>query len=529
MLRRLPAFQRLFLTFMSLKTLAPELVLEILFHLDVYTVISISSVNKDFRCIAFTNQLWLSLLDELDFHNLVDLPPRDLLRSCSTTDLMAIVKRTICGPASWLPASSSVVEPQRKLTFKLSPHIVNNLINIYLIRGGKYALVQTVTSMNIHEVQSGKQISLFDGDYMSTNWALDLQPGGKTLRLLRVPGRNFGSSEIVLWEVDLSSGRALEIFRLNFPGVEFRRMCTIHGDFLTFGFSSDGSAHMPVMLVNWREETYISLNYVGRTYYGTHVALIPDHIVASYIDNFEPFQRHLAITSFSSLENKCQPLHTFDLNIGSINEIWGHDIPFDFHEELIIDSTRPLRDLNSYIRLHAFPSIVHGGAYKLRIYVCISPPSPAGQSFGGRFLNRMGIVRSAQGTAALLSYLVHPRSSSSRLSYPSPITIQLTSTLAAVPAPSTPACMSYARYCLDDSEWTARIDRYAGRSIVDVLCARSIYRNGDNFWSRRNSNRNKPRVVLTRITKPNWLCLRLSLNGAVVHVEGDLVVIEYYA
>ncbi|KAJ7098877.1 hypothetical protein C8R44DRAFT_988705 [Mycena epipterygia] len=76
----------------------PHLDADILSHIfalsDVYTILSLSRVNKLFHSAAFTKQLWLSVARNLASRWLIDPPADEILEALSTDELVDEVK---CG------------------------------------------------------------------------------------------------------------------------------------------------------------------------------------------------------------------------------------------------------------------------------------------------------------------------------------------------------------------------------------------------------------------------------------------------
>ncbi|KAJ7098897.1 hypothetical protein C8R44DRAFT_888742 [Mycena epipterygia] len=96
----------------------PHLDTDILSHIfaltDVYTILSLSRVNKLFHSAAFIKQLWLSVARNLASRWLIDPPADEILEALSTDELVDEVKRGVVGPRIWSPTSSTLLV--RKIT-----------------------------------------------------------------------------------------------------------------------------------------------------------------------------------------------------------------------------------------------------------------------------------------------------------------------------------------------------------------------------------------------------------------------------
>ncbi|KAF7333694.1 hypothetical protein MVEN_02325600 [Mycena venus] len=210
--------------------------------------------------------------------------------------------------------------------------------------------------------------------------------------------------------------------------------------------------------------------------------------------------------SFSSLDACWKPLHKINFN----NQIRSTNIPLVKHERLEYEN-RPLCDTTAYLKLSAFPNVLHHDAYKIVIYACENQQIPLKQSVASRVrdLVRLGSsVQEMTPRAALLSYIL------STPTLPSgQCTCLLTSVVEAAPALSSPR-LSYAGYFLDAGERKERSDPAAGTAVVDA---------------RRRAGWLGPhtRKVLNR--GHGWRCMRLASSGTVIYLEGSSVVVSYYA
>ncbi|KAJ6555712.1 hypothetical protein B0H10DRAFT_1208472 [Mycena sp. CBHHK59/15] len=285
---------------MPLQALGDDVLLKILSTCDVYTALSVSAVNKSLRCVALAKQLWLSLAQDLAFRALLDIPPAEELQTCSTEDLIAEVKRVVAGPASWSPASSSRPALHRQLKFNMCAN-ADDLIHFRLLPGGRYTVLRTRKDLRICEVRTGRNIWTHVADYPFTTWSIDLVAGGDTARLLLLPIDHSGSPDISVQEVDLTSGQSREVFSFELKTRLERWMSSILGDFFVFALQPSNPVQMIFLLVNWRAQTYVVLNYFGRSYstvwifqpssaHSTHVRLFTSGTGSSPP---RPYRRHI--------------------------------------------------------------------------------------------------------------------------------------------------------------------------------------------------------------------------------------------
>ncbi|KAJ7464256.1 hypothetical protein B0H11DRAFT_2240652 [Mycena galericulata] len=82
-----------------------DLVLYVLALTDVYTILSLSRVNKFSHSITVAKQLWIPIVRDLMMRGLSDLPAGEDLSAHSAEALVEEVKRAVAGPHTWFPQS----------------------------------------------------------------------------------------------------------------------------------------------------------------------------------------------------------------------------------------------------------------------------------------------------------------------------------------------------------------------------------------------------------------------------------------
>lgn len=204
---------------MPFEALGEDVLLKTLAMCDVYTALTISmvcgctswgteqalillQVNKRLRQVALVKQLWLSLLRDLGFRGILDLPPEQELENYSTDDIVDHVKRVVVGPAAWREgfdpgaSSQSRTKLHRRVCFDSVPD-EQDLVDLRLLPGGRYMILRTRAALHVSDVASGLRIWSYAarigmGDYdasvndirCETRWAVDLLPGGTILHVL---------------------------------------------------------------------------------------------------------------------------------------------------------------------------------------------------------------------------------------------------------------------------------------------------------------------------------------------------------
>ncbi|KAJ6562040.1 hypothetical protein B0H19DRAFT_1143386 [Mycena capillaripes] len=478
---------------MSLEVLGEDILLKVLAICDVYTALSVSILNKPLRRVALAKQLWLSLLHDLAFCNVLDLPPAEELQGSATSDLINLVKRFVLGPDTWLPGSSGATI-HRQVTFNMGLDR-SDVVDFVLLLGGRYVGLRTGEHFSIHELASGRSIWKHASPYGTENFSVDLLEGGTIVRVLLIPVRqNYGGQVLCVQEVDLTSGQCKEVFCSDIPTAAWERWTpSILGDFFIFALRPPSSPlELVFVLVNWRDEVCIVLYLHGRSFSTGRVVLTPTHLVLTHGAIGPPNQQLLAIMSFDSLVPYWNPLREFDFN----NQLTPGKMSCAVYERLEYEG-RPLCGITTHLSLAVFQSPLHRDSYKIVLYACENKKPQ-------KVLMRLQPPM-AEPRAVLLSYRfsppMHPGEKCGWY---------WTSAVPAVPILLAPP-ISYASYCLQDTAdgltWSPE--------VLDVRCKRAGAVSGDM------------RTVLTQPRE--WACMLLSSSGAVIAVVNNCIMVAYYA
>ncbi|KAJ7264225.1 hypothetical protein C8J57DRAFT_1512298 [Mycena rebaudengoi] len=140
---------------MSLQDIGEDTLLKMLAFCNIYTVLRVSIANKFFHRVALTKQLWLNLMQDLVSRGLLDIPFRETLDVYSTAEIIAEIRRIICGPATWAPTSSCApaVHQQLKFPTNVDP---GSSFDLRLFPGGTHALLITRKDVRLYEVRTGR-------------------------------------------------------------------------------------------------------------------------------------------------------------------------------------------------------------------------------------------------------------------------------------------------------------------------------------------------------------------------------------
>ncbi|KAJ6459990.1 hypothetical protein C8R45DRAFT_1030234 [Mycena sanguinolenta] len=371
---------------MPFAALGDDILLNILALCDVCTVISVSKIDKRLRDLTQAKQLWLSLLQEPTFREVLELRPPNILelQNHSTRELVDLVKRAVIGPPPWWPGGPSATRtPSYTIAFDTGLEIAPNYHR--LLPGARYTVASAAgEDLAIYQVWSGRCVWKI-AKRIHTCFAIDVIPGGTTARvLLALPMEYVGGGYYVhVEEVDLITGSSHVVFRLGFS-TRLRLLIAIVGDFFLYSLPTS-YAEEKLVLVNWRASAYVVLNYGTET--NSSIVLIPGYIVAAHLETSPPHQQLLTVTDLDAFATHWQPLTTISLS----GQLYPDTIPIIAQERLEYNG-RPLGDSKrTTVRLCATPSAVYRGASTVIVYVNESPKPRLAPSFTaqmGAFLTR---------------------------------------------------------------------------------------------------------------------------------------------
>ncbi|KAJ6615329.1 hypothetical protein B0H10DRAFT_1950029 [Mycena sp. CBHHK59/15] len=169
---------------MPLQDIVEDILLKILSFCDVHAVLSASTVNKSLRRVALTKQLWLYLLQDVASRGLLDSPSEAELDASSTDDIIQEIKRVVCGPATWAPASFSAPQICREVTFRVDMSR-DTFFSPQLIPGGTHAMLKNLEGVHLYDVRTGRRVWTTVSKTASN--ATGLVDAGNTVRILLVP------------------------------------------------------------------------------------------------------------------------------------------------------------------------------------------------------------------------------------------------------------------------------------------------------------------------------------------------------
>ncbi|KAJ7465990.1 hypothetical protein FB451DRAFT_418667 [Mycena latifolia] len=243
---------------MPVHSLNLDVILHILTLLDVFSIMSISRVNKHFRAIASAKQLWISVVHDLVARYLIDPPGEGNLESLSTTELMQHVKRGVIGPLTWSPSSS--VPPTLSRQINISLETLQAGYHAKFLPEGRHILFYTKTGafsrgVECWEVHSGRRVWGWSSpDYHVGHATFDFRRGGSEAV---VSLESYVSPRhTILIEADLRTGKSRHLLHLPTSAVFSPwPISRLSGDF--FVCRADTRNAYPFLLVNWRSAEFI--------------------------------------------------------------------------------------------------------------------------------------------------------------------------------------------------------------------------------------------------------------------------------
>ncbi|KAJ7609211.1 hypothetical protein DFH06DRAFT_1247504 [Mycena polygramma] len=200
---------------MSFDTLDPDCLSCIFGLTDLYTILSLSRVNRYFREIASAKQLLLSLVYDLASRGLIDHPDR-CWETFSAEELMAKIKRAVAGPQTWSPLSPAPPTVARRIKIAVTEPVESSP---ELLHGGRYivAYIKRAESRGVEllEVQSGRRVWAWESPncYVHEVKVAFLNASEAVLALV------IRFDRLQILRVSLDTGDSLELLRLSLRGV----------------------------------------------------------------------------------------------------------------------------------------------------------------------------------------------------------------------------------------------------------------------------------------------------------------------
>ncbi|KAJ7765605.1 hypothetical protein B0H16DRAFT_1883066 [Mycena metata] len=256
---------------------------DVLLHIfsltDVYTIGSLSQVNKHFHAVASTKQLWISVIRDLSHRRLIDAPPDPILETLSTEALKDEIRRVVNGPNTWSAQSMSLPTISRQITIALPE--THRYSAAELLPGGTHIVLFFMSSqtrgLECREVHTGRKVWSREAPNSHVrSAAFDLHGESKMVACL--VNDEAGEYGIVVLEVNLRTGESRD--HLDLPlHAEVPSEMQISGDFICFRVAqTHGNPKSCVCVINWRADHFIVLELMSEK---PPFAIFADHIMVS--------------------------------------------------------------------------------------------------------------------------------------------------------------------------------------------------------------------------------------------------------
>ncbi|KAJ7288696.1 hypothetical protein C8J57DRAFT_1707072 [Mycena rebaudengoi] len=311
--------------------LSEDLICCTLLLCDIYTVLSISQVNKNFQRIARSKQIWIRLIEDLAARRLIDLPDRALPEH-STAELMEEVKRIVLGPKTWSRPSQAAPIISRELRIPSLP--LDNretLQSFQLLPGGTHLIVEHINRLDLWHVATSAVIWSLD-NWMETSrfrYSIELLDHQRSAVF-----QYFDTPHCMrLIHIDLDTGYSAELFRVDCPQeAQFAAMPTISGDFFRCGLWGIGTGANYLMVGNWRTGETVIFTYASQTWVRLRTILGAGHIFLFARHRHQP--NSLWIFAFSLEDFFCRwhpkPTTSIDdaISIDDVPSTIAQEVPF---------------------------------------------------------------------------------------------------------------------------------------------------------------------------------------------------------
>ncbi|KAF7344128.1 hypothetical protein MVEN_01702800 [Mycena venus] len=308
---------------------------------DVYTILSLSQVNKYFHEISSTKHLWISVVRGLSLRRLIDAPPDEVLETLSKDALVDEVRRAVNGPSTPL---------QTLQLFLVKPSSHCNA-NTGMLNSSQAEHISSFLSLVWSWERPGLQAREAKFDFRAG------ESEGIVSLVVSTRSAVHGTSyKILVLGVNLTTGDSHDLFHLP-TDAAFPSDMQMSGEFLAFRAAVDWfNLTSFVVLVNWRTADVIVFDLMRQE---PNFSLLPDHILLVYPGSARGMPDHLRLYSISSLSRLWRPMNRLDLET-DIETANLEGIPF---VSCNIPASNLIHGRSHNVSLSVVTSPVHDAAY----------------------------------------------------------------------------------------------------------------------------------------------------------------------
>ncbi|KAJ7465991.1 hypothetical protein FB451DRAFT_1261544 [Mycena latifolia] len=361
---------------MPLHSLNSDVLLLICTFLDVFTILSLSRVNKYLGVVVSSKQLWISIVRDLSSRYLIDPPAEEHLQRLSTAELMEQVKRGVVGPLTWSPASLIPPTLSREINISLET-LQGEWSQIEFLPEGRHILFYKDSGafpdgVECWEVRRGRRVWGWSSPgYHVGHATFDFR--GRSKAVVSIESYALGNRTIIL-EADFQTGESRVLLHLPTAAPSWPPETQLSGDFLTC-ICGIFTQPAPFMLMNWRTAEFILFDPSNLK----DVKLFPNHIALLCHDFSTP--DYVRIVNMASFGHLWRPLSEFTLD-----HFMDHTkIPYIAVD---VPGIGEPRDRCPITKIHAAKTPLHDECYELLVEVTDRDTTPC-PSLLRRIRNRL--------------------------------------------------------------------------------------------------------------------------------------------
>ncbi|KAF7363950.1 hypothetical protein MSAN_01053300 [Mycena sanguinolenta] len=335
---------------MSLDHLNADVLCLILALTDVYTILSLSRVNKYLHSISSSRPVWVSVVLDLSSRDLIDLSLDTIVENLSTEELKDEVKRVVVGPRTWSPTS---LESPTLLRQKVIP-IQKHAFTDGCVRSTAYII--TYNEQSTSDGAGGNVVQCLEAHTGRIVWSWSRLGhivfevkcefrGRSAVAAFVFSTPESQESHILILEFDLKTGDPCELLAID-GLLDIPFGLRISGDY----FACETVNENCVLLVNWSTSQFI----VFRTgIVGCGIQLCPGHLLLPH-GGLHP---HVRLYSFGLFDSLWAPISQL-----------GFDAPaslFEMPPSLVLELANNDVPRNCHVSTHLFESPIHADTYDL--------------------------------------------------------------------------------------------------------------------------------------------------------------------
>ncbi|KAJ7247031.1 hypothetical protein C8J57DRAFT_724973 [Mycena rebaudengoi] len=236
---------------LKLADLVEDILRRILMLCDIYTVLSVSQVNKSLRRTAYSKEIWIYLMNGLAARGLIDLPHDRPLQDYSSAELIEEVQRIILGPKTWSCPRPAAPIIAREFRIPCSlPDSQQPLCSLQLLPGGTHLVAEFASRLELWHVATSIVIWFLEVNWMISReyrYSIELCDDRRSAILVTLDNRRL----MRLIHIDLGTGGSSEIFQVE-P----------HSQVDQFGNTPLISANFfGCILESWRKQSFMVSNW----------------------------------------------------------------------------------------------------------------------------------------------------------------------------------------------------------------------------------------------------------------------------